>query len=312
MKFVLSCDVESKMLIRKEIAVIHKGMKYFFLPDKNGMFSKLKIVADVSNPEKFYSTVESFPKEKVKHKFNVNIDIDLFESMVREFQEVESSIAFGGNLTRIKWNEPEHELICETQEEKVKAVIEKFYYKEDHDNKAVSLNAKEIKEILKYKELHQSITVFKAFWREAMNDYRSFKYINAFFNFYFILEGLYGKGKTKNSLVKKEMLSSKYFCESVDKIILANIGRHPEQKQKIVEMLKKKNKKLDREGIVHLLVSARGDLHHFINNSNRQQGTPFDHKEFYPLAHVALGLAYHGILLKMIELNTGKNALDTG
>ncbi len=45
-------------------------------------------------------------------------------------------------------------------------------------------------------------------------------------------------------------------------------------------MLNVKNKQFDTEGIIELLVLTRGELHHFNNNPNRVEATPFTHDNF--------------------------------
>ena len=120
------------------------------------------------------------------------------------------------------------------------------------------------------------------------------------------MEGLYGNGKTKNSAVEKEFMDSKEFYDFLNWMI-ENIKKEPKHLEKINNMLKLRNKNLDVEGIVHLLVSTRGDLHHFTDNPNKNQGTPFDHAEFETIAWVSLGLATRAILQEILEINVGKN-----
>ncbi|NVM03924.1 MAG: hypothetical protein HWN67_16450, partial [Candidatus Helarchaeota archaeon] len=124
------------------------------------------------------------------------------------------------------------------------------------------------------------------------------------FNFYFILEGLYGNRKTKNKAVEHEFKNSNEFQEIV-KWIIEELNKAPKHLEKINQMLKRRNKNLNVEGIIHLIVSTRGDLHHFVNNPNKPQGTPFNHKEFTSIAWVAQGLAVRAILQKILEINLG-------
>lgn len=134
MKFSLECKVESKIGLADKIEIEHGDRKYIFCPDNNGTLTRIKIVSGVRKSEKFYSEIEYRPNERVKHHMVVNRNKELYESMIRDFQELESILAFDGNLTRIMWDEPKDEVICENQEEREKvrvfsAHFRKTYYK---------------------------------------------------------------------------------------------------------------------------------------------------------------------------------------
>lgn len=305
MKFSIECKVESKIELPSKITVKNDDKEYTFVPNEKNLLSSIKIVATVKNPEKFYSIIEHTPDEKVKHNMIVNRDIDLFNSLIKEFQELESILAFNGNLKKIYWNEPKDDLICDTEEERQKVQIFGTHFTKEYPDPIKVIDEATLNDIIKTKDKYTSLTIPKAFWREGNNDFKAFRYINSFFNFYFVLEGLYGNGKTKNSAVEKEFLNSEEFCDFINWII-ENIKKEPRHLNKIKEILKFRNKKLDVEGLIHLLVSTRGDLHHFTDNPNKKQGTPFDHAEFETIAWVSLGLTTRAILQKILEINTGK------
>ncbi len=302
MKFSLECKIESKIELPKEITIKNKDREYIFILNEQNLLSSIKIVAVVRNPDKFHSVIKHTPNEEVKHHMTVNRDIELFNSLIREFQQLESTLAFSGNLKRIYWNEPKDNLICETKEEKQKAQIFGTHFTKEYPDPIKMIDENILKDMIQSLDKYSSLTNPKAFWREGNNDFKAFHYINSFFNFYFVLEGLYGNGKTKNSVIEKEFLKSKEFCDFINWII-ESVKKEPRHLKKMNEMLKFRNKQLNVEGIIHLLVSTRGDLHHFTDNSNKKQGTPFDHVEFETIAWISLGLATRAILQKILEIN---------
>ncbi len=305
MKFSIECKVESRIELPSKIIIKEEEKEYIFIPDRKKLLSSIKIVTIVKNQEKFYSIIKHTPDEKVKHHMTIKKDSALFNSLIKEFQELESILAFNGNLKRIYWDEPKEELVCETQEEKQKVQVFGTRFTKNYPDPIRVMEDNTLKNIIKTKDKYSSLTIPKAFWREANNDFKAFRYINSFFNFYFILEGLYGNRKTRNNAVEKEFLDSKEFCDFVNWMI-ESTKKEPRHLAKINQMLKLRNKKLDIEGIIHLLVSIRGDLHHFTDNPNKKQGTPFDHAEFETITWVSLGLATRAILQKILEINTGK------
>lgn len=112
-------------------------------------------------------------------------------------------------------------------------------------------------DLIKNKHKFSSLINPLAFFREGVNDFKTFRYINSFFNFYFVLEGLYGNGKTKNKDVAREFADSIEF----NNIIISEIERlkqEPEHWTKLNEMCRVRSKKINAKGIIHLLVLTRG------------------------------------------------------
>lgn len=282
MRFSIECKVESKIKIPKEISIKHNDRDYIFYPDENKLLARIKIIADVMHPEKFYSTIESYPTEEVKHSLKINQDRELFDSIIKDFQQLESRLSVIGNLRRILLNEPIYDVICDSvEEEKKTKIVGKYSFKSEYPDRIFAFDESDFSSIIDTKEKYAYLTTPMAFLREGKNDFDSFRYINAFFNFYFILEGLYGGGKTKNYAVEEEFKKSNEFSESVEVAF--------------------------RE-LENLLVSTRGELHHFAINSSKTQGTPFNHKEFESIAWVSLFIASAAINLKILETNMQSEA----
>ncbi len=302
MKFSLECEVDSKIWIGKKIKVNQNDRIYIFYPDSAGILEKIKIVSLVKNPEKFYSIIESNPYDEVKHNITINRDEELFRSLIKEFQQLESIIAFNGNLKRIRWNSPKEEILCETKEEEKNVKIFGSNFKKGYPDPIIKIDEKQLIEMISTKDNFSSLTIVKSFWREGNNYFKSFRYIDAFFSFYFILEGLYGKGKTKNKEIEKEFKKSEEFKKSVNWII-GEVKKYPYHLERVNKMLKFRNKNLDVDGIIYLIIKTRGSLHHFTSNENIMQGTPFNHQEFESIAWIVLGISTRAILQKILELN---------
>ena len=109
--------------------------------------------------------------------------------------------------------------------------------------------------------------------------------------------------KNLNTTIDEEIFKSDE-CRNLITWIIEGIKKYPDHEKKITDLLNVRNKKMDVEGIIHLLVSSRGNLHHFTNKSAQKQGTPFNHEEFQSIAWVAMGLATYAIAQKILEINT--------
>jgi hypothetical protein len=130
----------------------------------------------------------------------------------------------------------------------------------------------------------RDITVVTSFWREGENDWVAGKFINAFFNYYFALEGLYGNKKTKNKQIEEEVLHSLGLLAQIERF---NKGQHPlEHLKQLGKMLNAAELPISEE-LIGFLLSTRGRLHHFQNNPNREQGSPIVHDKYEGIAYVA-------------------------
>lgn len=303
MKLSIECDAESKTKIDKEIEIAHNDRTYIFYPDENGFINRIKIIAPIDNPKKFYSEITATPNEDVKAHFHVKTDVELWTSIIKEFQELESVLGLTFNLKSIKWNAPRRDLIFDSEEEREKAKIYNFKSWFEYRDPPYQTTKADLENVVQNKSDFSHLIVAMSFFREGINDKNAFKYINAFFNFYFILEGLYGKGKTKNYQIEQEFKNSEEFKQLVDWALDESRRNKPADYKKIGEMLSRMNKQIGIKSFIELIVKTRGELHHFTNNPNRPQGTPFTHQEYSAIAHMTMKIAMHAILRRMEEVN---------
>jgi len=303
MKYAIECNVKSHILIKQEISITHEDKTYIFMPDEKGLLKSIKIIMPVKNPNLFYSSVEPSPNKGIKLNITIQRDNQLSESIIREFQELESTLSFNGSLRKIYWNEPKEDLIFDNEEERKKAQIYGTHFSKSYPITRMVITPEQLAQIIGTKDRYASLSALKSFFREGKNEFEDFRYINAFFNFYFVLEGVYGNGKTKNVQVEHEFNNSKEFVDCINKFIRNNLIPDMRHYKNIEAMLKHRNKKVNEEGIIHLLVSTRGELHHFANNPNKVQGTPFNHEYFESIAWMTLGFAVFAIAQKIVEIN---------
>lgn len=128
----------------------------------------------------------------------------------------------------------------------------------------------------------------------------------SFFNCYFIIEGLYGNGKTKNAAVLQEFKKSQEFVDFTQEVLDSMKVRKPRLYEKIEQQLKAKGKSVTTDAVLELVVMTRGDLHHFQNNPNRPQGTPFRHNEYEAIAFLTRGLAINAIIFCIMHINQAR------
>jgi hypothetical protein len=304
MKLCMECEVDSKIFIPKEIVITRGEKIYSFLPNEAKILSKIKITVPISNPEKFYSKIIPTPEKEIKATFQIKADIELYKEVIEEFQELESLLAFFHNLRSIDYISPTYELILETNEEKENVGIFKFNRRKAYHDFPSELTEIDFIKVLNQKDRYDSLKVLMSFYREGKNEMHRFRYINAFFNFYFVIEGLFGKGKRGSNKFENELKDSGEFVSFVNWAINFTKKEKPNYYKKLVEMLNEYQKLISADEVIWLLVKIRGDLHHFVNNPRKlHQGHPFNHHTYEAVTYITHGLALKAILQKMVEID---------
>ncbi|HAF24164.1 MAG TPA: hypothetical protein DCK93_14865 [Blastocatellia bacterium] len=123
MKLKITYDVKSKTVLPKEIQVARSNRTFTFHINEEQFLSQISITADVKEPEKFYSEITPTPGQYSKATFELKTDDELYDSVIRDFQDLESLLSFSYNVKELDWNSQTYNLICETEEERKKANI---------------------------------------------------------------------------------------------------------------------------------------------------------------------------------------------
>ena len=142
-------------------------------------------------------------------------DGDLYEALTHDLQELESLLAFSFNLNKVHWEHPREERIAERPEERgFQFHMEPGAYTEAR----IPITEEDLTSLLNNKRLLSPLTVVKSFWREARNSYNASRYISAFVNSFFILEGLYANGEFVKNEICRQFLASAAFADSITRV----------------------------------------------------------------------------------------------
>lgn len=186
------------------------------------------------------------------------------------------------------------EFIPENDAEKKSLSVLSFSNKKTFPKRKIEAPAHQFRDILKMRQNWDYITVPMSFYREGNVEFDNFRFKNAFNNYFFMLEGLYGDGKSGKTSQIKALLSHQQVHDAVvkamDSIRKVNAEKHL---TKLTDLLHKYNYDDSVEGIVSLLVHTRGILSHFYTKSSQHQGTPFNQSDFYTEAYLLQAILIH-------------------
>ncbi len=294
MKYSLECVVDSKIFIGKEMKIVEGRKEYILNPNKDGMLASIKIITKVDNPERFYSKME-YNNEKIKH-IVIEADPPVFDELKSDFQYIESALAFIGNLRRVHWYEPKQEWIPETEKERSKLKVFTAHFARKSPETQTRLKREHFVDVLRTKDRFDCLTTLKSFYRKGKNAFDQALYIDAFYNFYFIIEDLFGGGKTRNKQIEESFKTSTEFKRVIDWVMDKVINTSEKHLKNISNILGEKNLQNTPEGIIKLLVGMRGQLHHYTSKSSLKQPTPFVQMDFESLAFMTMGIAMKSLL----------------
>ena len=284
MKFALTCDVKSSIQLADEVVVKHGDREYSFIPDSTNTLHRVKVGADVDRPERF--TFSSLQHPTFGPTIAMGSDSEIYEALTHELQELESLLAFSYNLNRIYWEHPREERIAERPEERGF----EFHLVPELKEARVPITEGELTSLLNNKELLSPLTVVKSFWREARNSYNASRYISAFVNSFFILEGLYANGKFGKKEICRQFLACPPFVDSITRLFAMVQQECPAHLDNLSKVRERGGKTLDVEEFTTLLVETRADLSHFIFRDLSKRARLFE-ESYWSISFLCLRLA---------------------
>ncbi len=306
MKIYIECDVESKTRIvidgqsNERIDLEYDDKVYTFRMNTKGYLSKVGITAKVDRPEMYFSRQE---RQNQRPAFIFGTDSEFDQAIIAEFQLLEGLLALltNGSVRNIKWGLPKFKYLPETEEEKQRTRLPTFSAERRELELEAKLSIKDLERVLITKKRYTPLNIYLSIYREGLNEYAARRFIYAFYNFFYILEGMFSGGNPKK--LKSDFEHSKDLVSSIDGLLKHNSTDRPENQEKLLKVLKHRGLNDDRDGLITLLVRSRGDLHHFQNNANRIQPNTFNQDEFEVIAFITFYLAEASIKQRINLLN---------
>ena len=241
------------------------------------------------------------PQHRIVGPGNYYIDPALDEPHLQDLLELvqylESLGSFHLNLRRIHWTEGEFGWIAESpEEERALQLYSIKHGPSEYPVTPVHVNPGLLGRMINARGRLRYLTVPMAFFREGVNEYRAFRYVIAYHNHYFFLEGLFGGGKTNNKQVLQKFLSAPILCEATQSAItkLENpaLARH----RRRIDIQRGTRFEWNTEGVLALLIWMRGNLHHFSVRATTPKGHPLNHREFESIAYLLQMVAYEVVM----------------
>lgn len=284
------------------------ALTYQFLAGEGDRLVGVSVEKRVSGYEKVLPTITDGLDGANSVIAMPHLESRLHREMVEALQYIESVGSLWLTIESVDWSDASWEWVAESPEEQALLSISSANLKMTSSSALTPVSAEHIGKLIAMRpRVHDTLVVPMSFFREGANDYSNHRFVNAFINFYLYLEHMYGNGKTQNSQIEREFLGSEYFRSGISTWQSAQTDLQGVQHiERLKKFLEKRGWEYSDEKIVRLLVRMRGEAHHSSRTSNKPQGNPFNHADYYTPAWLCMGLCVHSITRILDRLEVPK------
>jgi hypothetical protein len=288
MRIIFEAEVSGVTPLKTIIEMKQHPFIIRLIPNDKGMLEKICIEKQILNYEKFLPKFSIGPeKGSVAQMYIPEQDFLEEEKLI---QHIES---FGGldlGIKKIHWETPRITWIPETQEEKVKVTMPTYKRSFQYEQPKTPISLGWLQEVVIRRNMTSHLAPTLSFFRIGADHYHSFKYSEAFLNFYLMLEGFFGNGQSKNHKVEVAFKNSdilKYaMSEAFDFLNSDNAGSP--HKVWLESYVKEKGWSFDNDGLIKSIICIRGNLSHYYFKSSRKQRDCFNEKEHESIACIIM------------------------
>ncbi len=312
MRYRLKAEVEGNLVLDRDVSVERNDIRVEFLRGRTGRLDHIAVSMKV-DPETFKTSVET-DHGRSAPTVVLGGDPQIHRTLVREMQRLESDISFkcSNSLKRIHWDTAREQWIPENSEEISLCAISEFHAEKSYPDPQVRLGQESLEMIVAELPRYDSLMIPKAFAREMINEFATLRYIQSFYNAFFILEGFYGEGKSSLRQLLKAFCKSGELC-SVTSWALGEVYRkYAHHRGNLDKFYAEEGCHPDVEGTLKLLIKVRGNLHHYYSRSRKRQVDPFDQEQFKGVSYLTMRMAKHAIGLKEVSINCERTEPNMG
>jgi hypothetical protein len=304
MRYELRIPVIGTVRIKRDHAVEVEGVRFDYLAEPEGLLTD--VAASVAVGSDAIKTFGGPGERGVAREYRIEGAEEAHSRTLHALQHLESHLSFAaeGTVTAFDWQDIAWKLIPENDAERRDLKIFGGRVTGRYPELGSRLGTPLLDFAARATVTREDTAVPKAFWREAHNEFAQQRYIQAFYNFYFVIEGLFGRGRSSEPAMVKQLLGSDDFKSAVSKTlaILKADRRHFNDMKQLYD--DERHLPVDIEGTTKLLVRLRNRLHHYSTHNPRPQGTPFDQSKWESLAWFSMGIATN--VLTARDLSKGR------
>jgi hypothetical protein len=316
MKYSIEAAVEGELYLQAPkivVAIDRPDIRYEFRSDEKGRVNVIAVVLAVPPAEAatMHATFAAKPDDPNRAPpLTVHVDPAVDEAARRCLLAVESVLSYatdvGNPLVSVNGWEGATSLIPETPEENERVQAWGISVSKSGQRRPATVTpgflSDVIEGIARYGDLIESM----AFLRDGTNRQLNGEFIQAFYAYYFIIEGLYAGGRSGEQEIMKRFAKSRTFstaCEAAVKSYFAANTPRTREVSILRPLMASYRCGETAEGLQRFLIRMRQQLHHFSRRSTKLQPHPFNQQAFEPLADLTRLAAKLSIELEKQEID---------
>ena len=185
MRYRLRANVRGRIRLDSTTRIDDDGIRYTYV-STDGALTAIT-VETVVDPHTFRSEIRSATAEEPA-TFELFFDSKVHDRLLRMLQEVEAHLALSvhGALEAVEWQTVVSERVPETSAEEELVPVRKSQHHSEHERRETTITPDNLHQLTVRKRDFGELVGLKTFWREATNEYLDQRYIQAFYNFFFI------------------------------------------------------------------------------------------------------------------------------
>jgi hypothetical protein len=246
--------MDSALVLPSEVSVSVDGLTVTLVPAADGQTPMIEVSKDLTPDE-----IEWPQRDRRDPATGLPVlefgGGPFIQELFDFLQYCESLGAFWLGIRKVHWEEATFSWVPETDEETARLLSLSMSFSYGFRGQdEVKYDPLVLEQMISCYTRDRDLTVPMAFLREGIRHHDELQFINAFFNFYFFLEGLFGRGKTKNSHVEAEFLASPQLCKAAAEA-LRNLGAkstHPKHLDALRAWLDRRRLPESAEGLLRL------------------------------------------------------------
>jgi len=281
--------VEGRIRPSVNVPVSARGWLFEFGTEK-GLVTHIDVTVPVPHEEDWPSIQEN-PAEGIK--LHINLRTSHLPWIRRELRSLQGLLGIFG-LHSIHLDNPDVKWIPESEDERRKLVLYSFSSKSEQlpDDQIPPLSFDLIARAVLASDAASEIEVTLNFFRRGMLDVYSNSYIEAIYDFYFVLESEFGDGKFKKAAILNSFLESPALRSHIQRAIA--VPSLMLQDKRTRKQFANIYAKMTVEEALDRIVELRGYLHHH-TTKRRDNWHPDDQRRYEVDALFLQSVAYNAV-----------------
>jgi hypothetical protein len=315
-KYSIEATVDGELYLEAPKTVVtieRKDIQYEFRSDEKSRVNVIAVILAVPSAAaaSMHATFGAEPDDPNRARpLTVHIDAAVDEAARRWLLAVESVLSYatdGGNpLVNVNGWEGATSLIPETPEESERVQAWGISVSKTRHRRPATITPRFLSDVIDGTARYGDLIESMAFLRDGTNRQLDGEFIQAFYAYYFIIEGLYAGGRSDEKEILKRFAKSRTFstaCAAAVKSYFAANTPRTRQVSVLRPLMASYRCSETAEGLQRFLIRMRQQLHHFSRRSTKLQPHPFNQQAFEPLADLTRLVAKLSIELERQDID---------